>query len=81
MKYRKNIDVSDATEDELIRFQMEQIVKSSSHEEACNLGECSGALAKLYELLKYRHLRFIIGAAVFLDLLVGFIVLITQIFN
>lgn len=46
MKYRKGIDVSDATEKELIRYQMERIVKESCDE---NLGECSMAFAELYK--------------------------------
>lgn len=52
MKYRKGINVSDATEKELIRYQMERIVKESCDE---NLGECSMALAELYKSLKNVH--------------------------
>lgn len=52
MKYRKGINVSDATEKELIRYQMERIVKESCDE---NLGECSMALAELCKLFKNVH--------------------------
>ena len=49
MKYRKGIKISDATEKELLRYQMEKIAKESCSEDLS--GE-STALAELYKSLK-----------------------------
>lgn len=64
MRYRKGIDVSDATEEELLRYQMERIVKESCDE---NLSECSMALAELHRSLKDTHSgRFVFLLVAFL---------------
>lgn len=49
MKYRKGIKISEATEKELLRYQMEKIAKESCSEDLS--GE-STALAELYKSLK-----------------------------
>lgn len=49
MKCRKGIEISEATEKELLRYQMEKIAKESCSEDLS--GE-STALAELYKLLK-----------------------------
>ena len=49
MKYRKGIEISEATEKELLRYQMEKIAKESCSEDLS--GE-STDLAELYKSLK-----------------------------
>lgn len=54
MKYRKGIDISEATEKELLRYQMEKIAKESCSEDLS--GE-STALAELYKSLKNTEIK------------------------
>ena len=54
MRCRKGIELDEATEEELLRYQMVNIVKTS-RDDVDSLGECSDALAKIYNSLKYRH--------------------------
>ena len=49
MKYRKGIEISEATEKELLQYQMEKIAKESCSEDLS--GE-STALAELYKSLR-----------------------------
>lgn len=79
MKYRKGIEPSEATEEELLRYQMVNIVRTSEREIE-GLGECSAALAKIYNSLKYRNIRFFAGFLISLYLIVGFFVLIKKLF-
>ena len=60
MKYRKGTELSEATKEELLHYQMVNIVKTSK-DDIENLGECSASLAKIYNSLKYRHIRFFLG--------------------
>lgn len=73
MQRRRNIRIAKATEEELIRYQMENII-STSKNEIEGLGECSEALAKMYILIKERHarlfFRFLAGCYFFIGLLV-----------
>ena len=78
MKYRKGIRVSDATEKELLRYQMEKIVKESETE---NLGEVSIALAELYQSLKNSHARAFLRILVSFYLIVHIIILIKEFFG
>ena len=57
MKYRKGIKISEATEKELLRYQMEKIAKESCSEDLS--GE-STALAELYKSLKNSDIRVFI---------------------
>ena len=57
MKYRKGIEISDATEEELLRYQMEKIAKESCSEDLS--GE-STALAELYKSLKNTEIEEIL---------------------
>lgn len=75
MKYRKGIKVSDATEKELLRYQMERIAKESETE---NLGNNSIALAELYKLLENSYSRTFFRVLVILYLSIHFIVLIKK---
>lgn len=79
MRYRKGIKLSEATEDEILRCQMENILRTS-HNEPENLGECSEALAKIYILLKYRYAGFFFGFMIGIYLVVGFFALIVKFF-
>ncbi len=79
MKYRKGIALSEATEEELLRYQMVNIVRTSEREIE-GLGECSEALAKIYNSLKYRNIRFFAGFLISLYLIVNFFVLVEKFF-
>lgn len=77
MKYRKGIEISNATEKELLRYQMEKIAKESCSED---LGSESTALAELYKSLKNSNIRVFIGFLIILHLIVDFIVLVKKLF-
>lgn len=79
MRCRKGIELDEATEEELLRYQMVNIVKTS-RDDVDSLGECSDALAKIYNSLKYRHIRFFLGFLLGLYLIVGFFILIKKFF-
>lgn len=78
MKYRKGIDISEATEKELLRYQMEKIAKESCSEDLS--GE-STALAELYKSLKNSDIRVFIGFLINLHLIVDLIVLVKKLFR
>ena len=80
-KYRKGISIENATEDELIRWQMERIVREAERIDIDKIGECSSALASLYDSLKYRHTRTLLGIMISLYLLICSFVLIVQLFR
>lgn len=80
MKYRKNIDINNATEEELLRYQMENIVKTSVNEIE-NLGECSESLTKIYKSLKYRHTRSLFGFMINIYLIVGVFIFVIKFFR
>ena len=77
MKYRKGIEISNATEKELLRYQMEKIVKESCSEDLS--GE-STVLAELYNSLKNTDIRSLIGFLVSLHLGIYLIILIKKLF-
>lgn len=77
MRYRKGIEISDATEKELLRYQMEKIAKESCSED---LGGESAALAELYESLKNTDIRVFVGFLISFHLIVHLIVLIKKLF-
>lgn len=77
MKYRKGIDISNATERELLRWQMEKIIKESDSMEY-SLGECSEALAKLNNSLENSYTRFLLRLMVCLYSVIGVSVLIIK---
>ena len=78
MKYRKGIKISEATEKELLRYQMEKIAKESCSEDLS--GE-STALAELYKSLKNSGIRVFIGFLISLHLIVDLIVLVKKLFR
>ena len=78
MRYRKGIEISDATEKELLRYQMEKIAKESCSED---LGGESAALAELYESLKNTDIRVFVGFLISFHLIVHLIVLIKKLFR
>lgn len=75
MKYRKEIKISDATEKELLRYQMEKIAKESCSEDLS--GE-STALAELYKSLKNIDIWIFSGFLISLYLVVHFVILIKK---
>lgn len=77
MKYRKGIEISNATEKELLRYQMEKIAKETCSE---NLSGESAALAELYESFKNADIRGIVGFLISLHLIVYLIVLVKKLF-
>lgn len=80
MKYRKGILVEDATEKELLRWQMEKIVKESDDMSNRSLGECSYALAKLHESLENRNRRTLFGIVVLFNCFICTLIFIVQLF-
>lgn len=78
MKYRKGIKISEATEKELLRYQMEKIAKESCSEDLS--GE-STALAELYKSLKNSDIRVFIGFLISLHLIVDLIILVKKLFR
>ena len=77
MKYRKGIKISDATEKELLRYQMEKIAKESCSEDLS--GE-STALAELYKSLKNADIRTLIGFLISFHLVIYLIILVKKLF-
>lgn len=77
MKYRKGIEISGATEKELLRYQMEKIAKESCSEDLS--GE-STALAELYKSLKNTDILILSGFLISLNLVVHLIILIKKLF-
>ena len=75
MRYRKGIDASEATEEELLRYQMERIVKESCDE---NLGECSIALAELHRSLKDTHSGRFVFLLVSFQFFVNFYIFVVE---
>lgn len=75
MKYRKGIKISDATEKELLRYQMEKIAKESCSEDLS--GE-STALAELYKSLKNTDIWIFSGFLISFYLVVHFVILIKK---
>ena len=75
MKYRKGIGINDATERELLRWQMERIVKESSED---SLGESSEALAKLNDSLQNSYARAFLLFAMCLYSVIGFFVFVIK---
>ena len=80
MKYKKGVEIENATEEEMLRWQMEKIIKASDVIDDESLGECSEALAKLYNSLKYRHAGLFLGIFMSFYLIINFFVLIIKIF-
>lgn len=80
MKRRRNIPVEQATDEELLRWEMENIVQQSMSETEY-LGGRAVALAKIYNSLKYRHAGFFIGIVIILYLLIDRFVFLIQIFR
>lgn len=81
MRFRKGIKISKATEEELLRWQMERIVRVSAVVDDEFLGEYSEALAKLYNSLKHRHAGLFLGILMSLYSIVYILVLIVKIFR
>lgn len=75
MIYRKGINVSEATENELLRWQMERIIKESSED---SLGENSEALVKLNDSLQNSYARAFLLFAMCLYSVIGFFVFVTK---
>ncbi len=80
MKFRKGIEISNATEEEMLRWQMERIAKVSAVADDELLGEYSEALAKLYNSFKYRHAGIFLGIFMSFYLIINFFVLIIKFF-
>lgn len=80
MKHRKELPISEATEDELLRCQMENVVRTSENDIE-GLGECSEALAKMYCLLKYRHIGFFLSFLIIFYTFVCFFVFVKKLFR
>lgn len=72
MKYRKGIDVSEATEKELLRWHMEKVTKESDEDVA----GCANAMASLYSSFENVHAVRFVAFTVFFQLFVNSIVLI-----
>lgn len=66
MRYREGIEIEKASEEEMLRWQMEHIMKEMSNIEPEQLGACSEALAKLYESLKHRQFSLLLGIMIIL---------------
>lgn len=77
MRYRRGIDISNATERELIRWQMEKIIKESDSADY-SLGEWSEALAKLNNSLENSYSGFLLRLTVCLYSIVGVSVLVIK---
>lgn len=78
MRYRKGIDVSKATEKELLRYQMERIVKESNEE---NLGSCSNAFKGLYDSFENTRARRLIFLAACFYLGMNFLIFCKKFFR
>lgn len=76
-RYRKGVPVSKATEKELLRYQMERIVKKSDSD---NLGECSKALAELYKSFKDTYTRRFFTFVIFFQFFINSFVFVKKLF-
>lgn len=63
LKYRKEIPVSDATEEELLRWHMENLTKESYD---CSPGERASGMVELYRSFQNAHSIRLLVFAIFL---------------